>query len=184
MTVSQMRLTFSDAFCWVFDLKSHNDRTMGLATATRPCSTAINGIRARAGVGPASHAVPISDNALSSRRRARISHRRRSRLPLARNPRDDRAAIAGAIVGGEVMAKKAKPRGVNSVDQHIAARIRAKREELGLSQTVVADAIGITFQQVQKYEYAANRVSAGRLWQIASYFKVPITYFFEGLRQA
>lgn len=79
------------------------------------------------------------------------------------------------------MAKKATKR-ANSVDQHVALRLRAKREELGLSQTELAKAVGITFQQVQKYEYATNRISAGRLWQIAKLFKVPVGYFFEGLR--
>jgi len=73
---------------------------------------------------------------------------------------------------------------VNSFDQHIAARLLAKRKELGRSQTDVANAIGVTFQQVQKYESATNRISAGRLWQLAGYFKVPVTYFFEGLRQS
>ena len=79
------------------------------------------------------------------------------------------------------MAKKA-PRRVNSFDQHIALRLRDKRKELGLSQTELADAVGVTFQQVQKYENGKNRISAGRLWQIAKTFKVPVEYFFQGLR--
>jgi transcriptional regulator with XRE-family HTH domain len=79
------------------------------------------------------------------------------------------------------MARKATKR-ANSIDQHVALRLRAKREELGLSQTEVADAVGITFQQVQKYENGKNRIAAGRLWLIAKVFKVPVGYFFEGLR--
>jgi transcriptional regulator with XRE-family HTH domain len=79
------------------------------------------------------------------------------------------------------MAKKATKR-VSAVDQHIAQRLRAKREEMGLSQPEVADAAGISFQQVQKYESGKNRISAGRLWQIAKFFEVPVGYFFERLR--
>ena len=79
------------------------------------------------------------------------------------------------------MAKKATRR-ANSFDQHISLRLRAKRNELGISQTEFADALGITFQQVQKYEKGTNRIAAGRLWQIANFFKVPIHYFFQGLQ--
>ena len=78
------------------------------------------------------------------------------------------------------MAKKATRR-IRSFDQHIALRLRDKRKELGLSQTELADAVGVTFQQVQKYENGKNRISAGRLWQIAKFFKVPIDCFFQGL---
>ena len=78
------------------------------------------------------------------------------------------------------MAKKGR-RGASSFDQHVALRMRAKREELGLTQTALADAVGVTFQQVQKYENGKNRISAGRLWQFAKLFKVPIDYFFQGL---
>jgi len=79
------------------------------------------------------------------------------------------------------MAKKSVKR-ANSFDQHVALRLRAKRKELGLSQTQLADVIGTTFQQVQKYEKGTNRISAGRLWQVAKCFKVPIEYFFDGLK--
>ena len=79
------------------------------------------------------------------------------------------------------MAKKSTKR-ANSTDHHIAARLRTKRNELGLSQTEVAKALGLTFQQVQKYENAKNRISAGRLWHLAKFFKVPIEFFFEGLK--
>ena len=79
------------------------------------------------------------------------------------------------------MAKKSGKR-ASSIDLHVAVRLRAKRTELGISQTELADVFGTTFQQVQKYEKGTNRISAGRLWQVAKYFKVPITYFFEGLK--
>jgi DNA-binding XRE family transcriptional regulator len=82
---------------------------------------------------------------------------------------------------GRVMTKKSAKR-ANSFDHHISARAAAKRKELGFSQGDVAKAVGITFQQVQKYEKATNRISAGRLWQMAKFFKVPIDYFFDGLK--
>ena len=73
-------------------------------------------------------------------------------------------------------------RRLNVFDEHVAGRVLTKRRELGLSQTDLAEAVGITFQQVQKYENGKNRISAGRLWQIAKVFKVPVEYFFQGLR--
>jgi transcriptional regulator with XRE-family HTH domain len=79
------------------------------------------------------------------------------------------------------MAKNVVRR-ANLFDEHVAERLLAKRTELGISQTDLADAVGITFQQVQKYEKGRNRISAGRLWQIAKVFKVPVEYFFQGLR--
>lgn len=72
-------------------------------------------------------------------------------------------------------------RSPNPVDRHVGLRIRLRRKELGVSQERLADAIGLTFQQVQKYERAANRVSASKLWEMARSLKVPITYFFDGL---
>jgi transcriptional regulator with XRE-family HTH domain len=66
-------------------------------------------------------------------------------------------------------------------DVEIGRKIRALRLERGLSQSDLAKAIGLTFQQVQKYEKGTNRVSAGRLQQIADFLNVPILYFFGGL---
>ena len=66
------------------------------------------------------------------------------------------------------------------VDSHVGLKIRARRNLLGLSQTELADAAGITFQQVQKYEKGANRVGAGRLMQFSEALGVPPSYFFEG----
>jgi transcriptional regulator with XRE-family HTH domain len=79
------------------------------------------------------------------------------------------------------MAKKG-PKRASAFDAHIGQRVRAKRLELGLSQTTVANVLGVTFQQIQKYENGKNRISAGRLWQLAKLFKVPVDYFFQGLR--
>jgi transcriptional regulator with XRE-family HTH domain len=66
-------------------------------------------------------------------------------------------------------------------DVEIGRKIRALRLERGLSQSGLADGIGLTFQQVQKYEKGTNRVSAGRLQRIADLLNVPIMYFYEGL---
>jgi transcriptional regulator with XRE-family HTH domain len=68
-----------------------------------------------------------------------------------------------------------------SVDAHIGARIRARRKVLGVSQERLAWNVGLTFQQIQKYERGANRVSASNLYGIARVLEVPIEYFFEGL---
>jgi transcriptional regulator with XRE-family HTH domain len=69
----------------------------------------------------------------------------------------------------------------NPVDRHVGLRIRLRRKELGVSQERLADSIGLTFQQVQKYERAANRVSASKLWEMARVLKTSISYFYEGL---
>jgi transcriptional regulator with XRE-family HTH domain len=68
----------------------------------------------------------------------------------------------------------------NPVDLHVGARVRMRRKFLGLSQTDLAAALGLTFQQVQKYERGSNRVSASKLYEISKYLKAPVTYFFEG----
>lgn len=111
------------------------------------------------------------------RRRARAGIRTRLHAILVQSTEIRHCNLRGATV----MAKKSGKR-ANAFDQHIAVRLRAKREELGRSQTEVANRLGVTFQQVQKYEKATNRISAGRLWQLAKYLNVPIDYFFEGLK--
>jgi transcriptional regulator with XRE-family HTH domain len=68
-------------------------------------------------------------------------------------------------------------------DAEIGRRVRTLRMQRGLSQTVLADALGVTFQQVQKYEKGMNRISSGRLVRIAEILKVPIAFFFEGLEK-
>jgi len=74
------------------------------------------------------------------------------------------------------MAKKSP----DPVDRHVGARIRMRRLMLTFSQTKLADTLGLTFQQVQKYEKGVNRVSASRLQHIASFLQVPVSFFFEG----
>jgi transcriptional regulator with XRE-family HTH domain len=67
------------------------------------------------------------------------------------------------------------------VDEHVGKRIRHCRWMVGMTQQQLADAVGIKFQQIQKYETGMNRVSASRLWDIAHTLNVPINFFFEGL---
>ena len=67
------------------------------------------------------------------------------------------------------------------IDQHIGQRVRERRIVLGLSQSALADGLGITFQQLQKYEKGHNRIAAGRLYGCAQLLDVPPEYFFEGL---
>jgi transcriptional regulator with XRE-family HTH domain len=69
----------------------------------------------------------------------------------------------------------------NPVDAHVGQRLRARRTLLGWSQERLGDAVGLTFQQVQKYERGTNRISASRLWDMAQALDVDIAYFFEGL---
>lgn len=68
-----------------------------------------------------------------------------------------------------------------SVDVHVGQRVRQRRWMLGVTQQQLADHVGIKFQQIQKYETGANRISSSRLWDIAHVLEVPVAYFFEGL---
>lgn len=77
--------------------------------------------------------------------------------------------------------KQKKP---NDIDVNVGQRIRLRRQILGMSQTTLGDALGITFQQVQKYEKGTNRVGASRLSHIASILSVPVAHFFEGMPNA
>lgn len=70
------------------------------------------------------------------------------------------------------------------VDLHVGRAIRARRKELGQSQSALADALGLTFQQVQKYERAANRVSASMLWKASQAQAMPVADYFAGLEGA
>jgi transcriptional regulator with XRE-family HTH domain len=73
------------------------------------------------------------------------------------------------------------PRSVTAIDRHIGHRLRACRMMLRLNQSELGKAIGVTFQQLQKYEKGSNRVSASTLQKLAVTMEVPITYFFEGV---
>ena len=69
----------------------------------------------------------------------------------------------------------------NSIDLHVGKRLRRRRRLLGLTQQQLAESIGIRFQQIQKYESGANRISASRLWALSKALDVPVSYFFDGL---
>ena len=73
------------------------------------------------------------------------------------------------------------PRTANAVDAHLGQRIRSRRTALKMSQMKLGDALGITFQQVQKYEQGKNRIAASRLYVLSQIMEVPIAFFYEGL---
>ena len=75
-----------------------------------------------------------------------------------------------------MIAKKAP----NPVDKHVGSRVRMRRMMLAMSQEKLGDALGLTFQQVQKYEKGTNRIGASRLQQISHILQVPVSFFFEG----
>jgi DNA-binding XRE family transcriptional regulator len=79
------------------------------------------------------------------------------------------------------MAKPKRGRSTAAIDNHVGGRIRERRIMLGLTQQQLAEMIGVTYQQAHKYERGINRVSAGRLFEIARALSAPITYFYEGL---
>ena len=77
---------------------------------------------------------------------------------------------------------KRKTKGTpDAVDVHVGKRLRIRRSLLGLSQEKLSSAIGLTFQQIQKYECGTNRISAGRLYQFSKILAVPVSYFFENV---
>jgi transcriptional regulator with XRE-family HTH domain len=79
-----------------------------------------------------------------------------------------------------IAAKKAP----NPTDKHVGRRVRMRRKMLAMSQEKLADALGLTFQQVQKYENGTNRIGASRLQQISHILQVPVAFFFEGAPNA
>ena len=72
----------------------------------------------------------------------------------------------------------------NDIDLHLGKRLRRRRRLLGLTQQQLAVAVGIRFQQIQKYECGANRISAARLWQLSEALEVPVGYFYDGFAEA
>ena len=83
----------------------------------------------------------------------------------------DNTAAAGDRVGNRA----------TDTDRYVGTRIRERRVMLGLSQQQMAELIGVTYQQAHKYERGINRISAGRLFEIAQVLGVPVDYFFDGL---
>ena len=90
---------------------------------------------------------------------------------------------AEALTGDPTSSTKNRKRRAGPEDIEIGRKIRALRLERGLSQSGLADGIGLTFQQVQKYEKGTNRVSAGRLQKIADMLNTPIMFFYSGMGQ-
>jgi transcriptional regulator with XRE-family HTH domain len=76
-------------------------------------------------------------------------------------------------------AERLPPGVANPVDVHVGARVRLRRTLLGLSQERLGAAVGLTFQQIQKYERGANRIGASRLYEFSKILDVPVSYFFE-----
>jgi transcriptional regulator with XRE-family HTH domain len=72
-------------------------------------------------------------------------------------------------------------RSATIVDGRLGSRLRARRLEIGMSQEKLAEELGVTFQQVQKYEKGVNRIAASRLWDIAKAVDMPVARFFEGI---
>lgn len=103
--------------------------------------------------------------------------------------RGDRFVPDGAAHGGadpSTHATRSLRRSTSrtqDIDRHVGARVRERRIMLGLTQQQLADLIGVTYQQAHKYERAINRISAGRLFEIAQVLGVPVSYFFFGLEQ-
>lgn len=79
------------------------------------------------------------------------------------------------------MTDKLGPRSPNPVDVHVGARVRLRRKILRMSQEKLGEQLGVTFQQVQKYERGANRVGASRLWKLSEVLDVPVGFFYDGL---
>ncbi|GGX66918.1 putative HTH-type transcriptional regulator [Litorimonas cladophorae] len=79
------------------------------------------------------------------------------------------------------MTEKLGPRSPNPVDVHVGARVRLRRKILRMSQEKLGEQLGVTFQQVQKYERGANRIGASRLWKLSEVLDVPVGFFYDGL---
>ena len=70
---------------------------------------------------------------------------------------------------------------IGDIDQHLGNRVRRRRRLMGLTQHQLAEMVGVRFQQVQKYECGANRMSAARMWYLSKALEVPVAYFYDGL---
>jgi len=98
--------------------------------------------------------------------------------------RDDFMLIALASGQPSLRYTIAAKKATNPVDKHVGSRVRMRRLMLAMSQEKLGAALGLTFQQVQKYERGANRITASRLQQISHILQVPVTFFFEGAPNA
>ena len=100
----------------------------------------------------------------------------------ADGPRSSSSSETDASQRAVVSARRSTSR-TQDIDRQVGARIRERRIMLGLTQQQLADLIGVTYQQAHKYERGINRVSAGRLFEVAQVLGVPVSYFFDGLEQ-
>jgi transcriptional regulator with XRE-family HTH domain len=100
----------------------------------------------------------------------------------ANGPRSSSSSETVALPRAVVPTRRSTSR-TQDIDRHVGARIRERRIMLGLTQQQLADLIGVTYQQAHKYERGINRVSAGRLFEVAQVLGVPVSYFFDGLEQ-
>ena len=80
--------------------------------------------------------------------------------------------------------KQPSRKGPHPIDVHVGSRVRLRRNLLGMNQTKLAKAVGVTYQQIQKYEWGVNRVGASRLFNLSRVLDVPISFFFEDLSPA
>ncbi len=85
------------------------------------------------------------------------------------------------LLGMITMNSQHAPRSPNPVDIHVGTRVRLRRQLLKMSQEKLGDQLGVTFQQVQKYERGTNRVGASRLWKMSQVMDVPVSFFYDGL---
>jgi transcriptional regulator with XRE-family HTH domain len=91
-----------------------------------------------------------------------------------------RTRAANGCAGSVAIGTRFVTKSPNPIDRHVGGRVRMRRMMLGMSQEKLGDALGLTFQQVQKYEKGINRIGASRLQQISRILEVPPAYFFEG----
>lgn len=102
--------------------------------------------------------------------------------PATRATTASRAATAKAALKPRYYGKGSSEN-PDSIDVHVGSRVRLRRSVLGLSQENIAEALGLTFQQVQKYERGMNRISASRLYQLGQLLDVSINFFFDGFNE-
>jgi transcriptional regulator with XRE-family HTH domain len=103
---------------------------------------------------------------------------------MTRHDPIDRAALDGSpatVVDQSRRVTRRSGSRTQDIDRHVGARVRERRIMLGFTQQQLADLIGVTYQQAHKYERGINRISAGRLFEIARVLSVPVNYFFDGL---
>ena len=81
-------------------------------------------------------------------------------------------------------SRRGRGTGISPIDVHVGARVRVRRTLLGMTQTNLGDAIGVSFQQMQKYERGANRISASGLFDLSRMFDVPVQFFFDDMSTA